>query len=164
MTGFDRLIDSFIRWVRDNPRTRMIPIGSPHDPIFHRYFVIPRNSVFNVYLHCFHHSDVGDMHDHRMASVSLILQGSYIEERFVCWPVAGRPLPATRMFEVKRLRPLFRRAATPHRVVLHEEAPVVWSLFVGFPRYRNWGFWGRIAGVACWIPHEAVQDAQPEAA
>ena len=162
MRRLDRWINAFIRRVRDTHER--VVVGSPSDPLLDRYFVIPRNRFFNVYLHHFCHSDVGGLHDHRMACVSIILQGHYYEERFVSRPVAGRPLPATRKFVLERYRPLFRLPSTPHRVVLEPHAAPVWSLFIGLPRVRNWGFWGEINGAGCWLPHEAHEHSEPKAA
>lgn len=154
-------IDSFIRRVRDT--STVVAIGPAGDPIWHRYFVIPRNRFFNIYLHRFRHSDEQDLHDHRMANISLVLQGWYYEVRFVEKPIAGQPLPETRRYLVKPMRPQFRRATTPHRIVLDRELGsgkevAVWSLFIGFPRVRSWGFWRSINGRACWVPHECRED------
>lgn len=151
-------IDSFIRRVRDT--TKPIPIGPADDPILLRYFVIPRNRFLNVYLHCFLKSDDDrGLHDHRMANISVVLQGHYFEQRFVTKPVPGEPLPMTKQFLVMPMRPCFRRAATPHQVILNQlfgKRVGVWSLFIGFPHIRNWGFWQSINGMACWMPHECV--------
>lgn len=165
MRRLDRWIDRFIRRVRDNPRTRMAPIGPVADPILYRYFVIPRNRLFNIYLHCIHRSDVGDLHDHRMACISVVLQGHYYEERFARRPVPGKPLPVISKFVVEPRRPLFRWARTPHRIVLERDTKdCVWSLFIGFPHTRNWGFWRDVGGKARWLPHEAYADSEPTAA
>jgi len=160
MKRIERWIDAGIRRVRD--KRRVVAVGPPHDPLMHRYYVIPRNRFLNVYLHCIHRGDVGDLHDHRMANISIVLQGHYQEERFVRRPVPYGPMPAVRRFEVKRWRPLFRWASTPHRVVL--DGAAVWSLFVGFPHTRNWGFWVERRHVARWIPHERVSFSEPGAA
>lgn len=169
MNWLDRRVDAFIRRVRDDPRVKRIPVGPADDPFYWRYFVIRRNPFFNVYLHCFRHSDSEDLHDHRMASITVVLQGSYMEERFDSTPVAGKPLPPTTLWKfVRRLHPLFRWARTPHRVVLYNDPEGtpdhVWSLFVGFPHLRNWGMWKNCNGVACWYPHECfVKSFDPEA-
>lgn len=169
MNWLDKRVDAFIRRVRDDPRVRRIPIGPVNDPTYWRYFVIRRNRYLNIYLHCFRHSDGEDLHDHRMSNISVILQGSYMEERFDTPPVAGQPLPARTLWNViVRMRPLFRRARTPHRVVLFTDVEGVpdhvWSLFIGFPQWRNWGFWKEYNTVACWFPHECfVTSSDPEA-
>lgn len=155
------MIDAGIRRVRDNGTVRLI--GPPMDPIMHRYFVIPRNRYLNVYLHCIRRSDVGDLHDHRMANLTIVLQGRYYEERFTRRPVAGKVLPTKSMRVVEPRRLLFRWARTPHRIVV-EPGVKVWSLFIGFPHVRNWGFWTTFNGVALWVPHEAYDFTEPRAA
>jgi hypothetical protein len=167
MTRLDRWIDRFIRRVRDDPRTRMRVIGPVADPLMHRYFVIRRNRWLNIYLHRICRSDIGELHDHRMASISIVLQGRYFEQRFISQPVAGRPLPLTDVVPVERLRPLFRWADTPHRLLLEEgedgKPVAVWSLFIGGPRTRNWGFWSQRFAEAHWFPHEEWLDEPPAA-
>lgn len=142
------MIDRFICRVRD--RAPMVPVGPADDPILCRFFVIPRNHFFNVYLHCFHRSDEGYLHDHRMASLTVILQGWYYEERFVSHPVAGQPLPAIARYKVRRLR--FRSPWAAHKIVV-EPNITTWSLFIGLPHVRNWGFWTEWDGIARWMPH-----------
>lgn len=170
MKWLDRKIDGFIQRVRDDPHVKRIPIGAvADDPDYWRYFVIRRNHFLNIYLHCFRHSDPEDLHDHRMANVTVILQGSYMEERFDYPPVAGQPLPERSLCKsVRRLRPVFRLPRTPHRVVLYvdegNKEQQVWSLFIGLPHIRNWGFWREFNGRACWVPHQCVVSAfDPEA-
>jgi hypothetical protein len=155
MTRLDRWIDSFIMRVRDDPRTVNCKVGPEDDPLITRYFVIPRNRFLNVYLHSFHRSDRGELHDHRMGSISVVLQGRYFEQRFVTHPVEGEKLPLVMVVPVLRLRPVARRATTPHRVLV-EDGTTVWSLFIGLPHIRNWGFWHEVRGRAHWYSHEEV--------
>ena len=104
-------------------------IGDPADPYLRRWWVIPRNPVFNLYLHQFLRSDDDRaLHDHPWASVSVILHGSYTEilpdgprHRPEGWVGARGP-----------------RAA--HRVQLADGGLPVWTLFITGPRVREWGF------------------------
>lgn len=146
MNWLDRRIDNFIRRIRDNPNTKKIPIGpNPDDPTYWRYFVIRRNRFLNLYLHNFRQDDEEHLHDHRMLNISFPLQGDYFEERFVCKPTPGYPLPDTRRIPVRNRRPFIRLPSTPHRVVLRRDDAgnplAMWSLFIGFPHTRDWGFW-----------------------
>jgi len=160
MNWFDRKVDDFIRRIRDGKKP--IPIGPDiNDPTYWRWFVIPRNRWFNIYLHHFRHDDAEDLHDHRMTNVSFILFGSYYDERFKRKPAKGWLLPDTwRKFRRQRSITI-RRPASPHRVVLPrdddgKEVPC-WSLFVGLPHVRNWGFWMRDdEHTAEWVPFDAV--------
>jgi hypothetical protein len=151
MNWLDRRIDNFIQAIRDSDRVPL-PIGPADDPTYFRWFVIPRNRWFNVYLHCFRHSDEEHLHDHRMFNISFILQGWYMEERFAWRPVEGLPLPFTRLTTLWSRRPKFRLPSTPHRVVL-PSGNTVWSLFIGFPQIRTWGFWLPNNGSARWVPY-----------
>lgn len=145
MKWFDRKMQEFITAIRDSDR-KPISVGDDlKNPTYWRWFVWPRNRFLNLYLHNFLQDDAHDLHDHRMINISFILQGSYFEERFIRKPVLKQRLPPTN----RRLRPqyslTFRLPATPHRVVLLRDAegrPIPsWSLFLGFPQWRNWGFW-----------------------
>jgi hypothetical protein len=99
-----------------------------------RWWVIPRNDDFNVYLHQFvQDDDDRALHDHPWHSVSLILAGGYIEH-----------LPSG--LQVLRLpgELVYRRPEDAHRVSLHRDAfgkPIeAWSLFITGARIRDWGF------------------------
>lgn len=160
MKWLDRQIDAFIQRIRDDPDTKKIPIGpgGADDPTYWRYFVIPRNPVFNIYLHRFLKDDEEHHHDHRMLNITFILQGSYFEERFAWRPHEGLPLPATKLIPVEQRQLFARLPSTPHRVVLKRDAdnrPIpIWSLFIGFPQLRKWGFWCPGDGAARWVPFE----------
>lgn len=102
-------------------------IGDPADPYLRRWWVVPRNRWFNIYLHEIIKSDDDRaLHDHPWWNLSLILRGSYIEitprGRFVRMP----------------WRPVFRRPEALHR--LDVRIGPVWTLFVTGPRVREWGF------------------------
>ena len=69
-------IGSMISW----PTLKPFVIGEPEEPYLKRWFILPRNRWFNIYLHHFHRSDDDQaLHDHPWASVSILLKGSYIE-------------------------------------------------------------------------------------
>jgi hypothetical protein len=107
-------------------------VGSTEDPYLKRWWLIPRNSFFNVYLHRFLHSDEDRaLHDHPYANVSALLDGAYTEVTIAAGGVERR-----RVYAVGAVK--FRRAATAHRIVLH--AGPCWTLFVTGPRLREWGF------------------------
>lgn len=72
-----RLRDWLPRLVTGQPHQ---VIGGHDDPYLLRWYVIPRNPVFNVYLHKFLRSDDDRaLHDHPWWFVSLILRGRYDE-------------------------------------------------------------------------------------
>lgn len=167
MNLFERLIEDFIQSIINDPETKRIPIGpNSADPTYWRWFVWPRNRFLNCYLHNFHHDDPEDLHDHRMINISFLLQGSYYDEHFLIKPTPGLPLPRTERTLVKEWHFRFRLPSSPHRVVLLRDADLKpipsWSLFLGFPHWRNWGFWLQDGLGAYWVSHEEyVEDPDP---
>ena len=118
-------------------------IGPPENPYMHRWFVIPRNRIFNVYLHKFlRDDDDRALHDHPWPSVSLVLKGGYYEQ--TKGPDGS--------FERRWFGPgnvIFRGPRYAHRVELGrryvggftlEDVVPCWTLFVTGPRVREWGF------------------------
>ncbi|MDW9242666.1 hypothetical protein [Burkholderia cepacia] len=108
-------------------------IGSGATPYLKRWWVIPRNPVFNIYLHEFIRSDDDRaLHDHPWSNLSIILRGSYVEHTIDAGGIHQR-----RRFVAGawKLRP-FGSAA--HRLEL--DNGTCWTLFVTGPRYRQWGF------------------------
>lgn len=128
-------------------------IGGDGNPYLKRWWVIPRNPVFNVYLHHFLRSDDDRaLHDHPWANLSILLKGRYIEHmpvrlvdgsydyltsrQAVRWEgdmVARGPKAAHRI-------ELFRGIVTDRHGPHMAEVPV-WTLFITGPRIRQWGFW-----------------------
>lgn len=118
-------------------------IGGKENPYLLRWWVIPRNRVFNIYLHKFlRDDDDRALHDHPWVSLSIILRGGYLEH-----------LPGG---IVKRRYPgmvVFRRAKHAHRIELYREGKTscwlrgdygdsrpAWTLFITGPKIREWGF------------------------
>ncbi len=94
-----------------------------------RWWLIPRNKLFNVYLHRFNRSDEDRaLHDHPWCSLGWIIgPGGYTDQealrirwrRVGCWT--------------------WRWPTTAHRVVLAGDRPVYTLFFTG-PVVREWGF------------------------
>ena len=62
------------------PRAPDFVIGPAGDPYMRRWWVIPRNKWFNIYLHNIMRSDDDRaLHDHPWTNVSVLLRGSYLE-------------------------------------------------------------------------------------
>jgi len=107
-------------------------IGSPADPYMRRWFVIPRNKFFNVYLHHFRHSDDDRaLHDHPWWNVSYLLEGEYTEHTIAAGGVNTRIV-------YKKGALKFRWATAAHRIEL--ESGTCWTLFMTGPKIRKWGF------------------------
>jgi hypothetical protein len=135
-------------------------IGGKDNPYLLRWYLIPRNRFFNVYLHKIVRSDDDRaLHDHPWYWLSVMLRGRYAEvvkvnEHEVIGHIAGyqegkRP-QCTGYFrglyyEVYR-RTIYRagairirRATHTHRLELIDNKPC-WTLFITGPKIREWGF------------------------
>jgi hypothetical protein len=119
-----------------NKVTRRAPdfiIGGADDPYLLRWFVIPRNRIFNIYLHKFIRSDDDRaLHDHPWTNLSILLRGCYVEHTIAS---GGCNVAIKRVAGEWKLRLLGTFA---HRLEL-VDGPC-WTLFITGPRYRAWGF------------------------
>lgn len=117
-------------------------VGEAASPYLRRWWLIPRNPIFNAYLHEFRQSDDDRaLHDHPWLNASLLLSGFYREHM----QDEGGP-------DVERMRHagdvIFRRPTTAHRVeLLHHigdggglQPLRACTLFLTGPRIRAWGF------------------------
>lgn len=124
-----------------------VVIGGAERPYMRRWFVIPRNPVFNVYLHQFLRSDDDRaLHDHPWANLSILLRGHYREHT-----IAAGGVERVELFGAGDWR--FRwTGRIAHRIELLTVADYIvtqpanrsplscWTLFITGPRYRRWGF------------------------
>lgn len=134
--------DLILRWARN--RQPDFVIGGEEKPYLRRHWLIPRNRVFNVYVHEFQRSDDDRaLHTHPyLFNASWLLEGQYREH------IPGKLGGVARLLR----RPgewTFRWGASPHRIQL---APAIirrsevisehpcWTVFITGPRVREWGF------------------------
>ncbi len=109
-------------------------IGPKDDPYLRRWWIIPRNRFFNIYLHHIRHSDDDRaLHDHPWWNCSIILSGGYVEI-----------VPNAQRWR-SRGSVVFRRATAAHRIALDKTHPQgsgkpCWTLFFTGPVIREWGF------------------------
>jgi len=102
-----------------------------------RWFVIPRNRFFNVYLHVMYRADDDRaLHDHPWPSMSIMLSGD-LREHYCATPKQLNWKPSSRVLREGSF--VFRRARFAHR--LEPMSKHVMTLFVTGPRVRQWGFW-----------------------
>lgn len=108
-------------------------IGNTDRPYMHRWFILPRNPVFNIYLHrIMRDDDDRALHDHKSFNLSIILRGGYWEQtkRGIRWWKIGSFV--------------FRSPWKAHRLVVernHLGEPIeCWTLFITGPTLRTWGF------------------------
>jgi hypothetical protein len=110
------------------------------DVYLRRWNLIPRNSIFNIYLHAILRDDDAVLHDHPYASVSLCLAGR-LEENY-----SLRPADTAHWHHAPNARRavlpgdvVWRSARMAHRLVVRD--PNTWTVFITGPRVREWGFW-----------------------
>ena len=118
------------------PRSPDFVIGGDGTPYMRRWWLIPRNRWFNLYLHNFKRSDDDRaLHDHPWWNVSIVLSGGYLEylpDEVVKLRKPWRPWTPWRL--------VFRKATAAHRIEMIQGVGAVWSLFVTGPTVREWGF------------------------
>ena len=106
-------------------------VGGVETPYLLRWWLIPRNRFFNVYLHKFLRSDDDRaLHDHPWVNLSILLSGEYVEHSIL----AGGVHTAIK-YQAGQWK--WRRAVAAHRIEI--DAPC-WSLFMTGPIVREWGF------------------------
>lgn len=115
------------------------------DAAVYRWWVIPRNRYFNIYLHKFMQDDKQHLHDHPWWNCSLPLIQGYFEKMFRHRPRPGdTELPETFVRRCSPFHLYFRRPATPHQVIVDVDDNgnnvASWSLFFTGPKVRDWGF------------------------
>jgi hypothetical protein len=124
-------------------------IGDRADPYMLRWWILPRNPVFNVYLHKFLRDDEDRAnHDHPWQSVSISLTESMIEHYVAC-PRGMEPFQATRFVFPGDV--VFRSAKFAHRMVVPTRGAM--TIFITGPRVRTWGFLcGKDTAAGGWRP------------
>jgi len=121
------------------------------DPYMRRWFVIPRNKFFNIYLHHMRHDDDDRAaHDHPWWSLSLCLKGRIEEHQLINW--SEHPLIESETYVTEhfgnallfRINHIFvgdfkwRGKEYAHLLKLPEGE--AWTLFITGPKIRVWGF------------------------
>lgn len=128
---FTKLADWII--ARVSHREPNFYIGGKETPYMKRWWVIPRNRFFNIYLHHILRDDEDRaLHDHPWVNLSIVLRGCYYEVT----PSDGGLLRKEGSF-------VLRRATAAHRLFLpHWQKKNIgtWSLFITGPVVREWGF------------------------
>lgn len=114
----------------------------PKIPYMLRWYVIPRNRWFNIYLHKFLRSDKDVPHDHPWWSVSLTLTEYLIERRWLPEPNTSRG-GTQEVSVIHKGDVVFRSATYAHQIIVPESCAGsgVWTLFITGPKLRSWGFW-----------------------
>lgn len=138
-----------IAWAR--AREPHVVIGGHERPYLLRWFLIPRNRFFNLYVHLFLRSDDDRaLHDHPWLNASWILDNAYTEHTILPGGVHCR--------NVRRAGDWYFRwsGLLAHRVEIHDGP--CWTLFFTGPRYREWGFHCPDQGWIHWKRFTAADD------
>lgn len=129
-------------------------IGPASDPYMQRWFVIPRNLVFNIYLHKFRHDDARVLHSHPWSSVSVLLSGSLAE--YSTKTDAGAAEESKHAFRRVRVGDIiFRSAKMFHRIEVRSGHAV--TLFITGPKFKTWHF-ACPKGLVHWKKFVATRD------
>jgi hypothetical protein len=137
MAARDTFANRLIERVASRPPDFII--GAANNPYLLRWYILPRNKIFNVYLHQFLRSDDDRaLHDHPWVNLSILLRGGYFEHT-----IEAGGIERKEFFWAGEWR--FRHSGRiAHRVELlldGDEGPKpCWTLFITGPRYRSWGF------------------------
>jgi hypothetical protein len=108
-------------------------IGGSERPYMRRWYVIPSNPVFNIYLHEILRSDDGRaLHDHPWLNLSIILDGSYVEHSIAAGGINVRTRRSKGDWKL-------RLPWSAHRLEL-ADGEACRTLFITGPRLRQWGF------------------------
>jgi hypothetical protein len=133
------------RWA-ERERERRLPdfvIGGLADPYMLRWWVIPRNRWFNIYLHeVIRSDDDRALHDHPWVNASILIDGCYFEHKIADGGIHRRRL-------VRAGDIAMRRAVAAHRLEVIPGKRAI-SLFITGPRVREWGFHCPEAGWRHW--------------
>lgn len=119
-----------------------VVIGGEDCPYLRRWWLIPRNRFFNIYLHEIVRSDDDRaLHDHPWWNVSFVLDGALLEvvplnKGFKATPIGKRP---TTSRYLKEGNIVARGAKAAHRLEIRN-GMTCRTLFVTGPRIRDWGF------------------------
>ena len=152
------------RWA-DKVRATRAPdfiIGGHERPYLLRWFVIPRNPVFNVYLHEIRRSDDDSaLHDHPwLFNSSVLVRGQYMEHTIAEGGIHHRTHRTAGKVKL-------RMGPAPHRLELMpllgcgvdspDEQPCI-TVFLTGPRMRSWGFHCAERGWVHWQEFTAADD------
>lgn len=126
-------------------------IGDRSDPYMLRWWLIPRNPIFNVYLHKFQKDDEDRaLHDHPWWSVSIAISNEWMQEHYL----DRNGTIKTRLVGFGDV--VFRSAKFAHRMAVPVKDAT--TIFITGPRIRTWGFLcGKNTPAGGWRPwHEFV--------
>lgn len=120
-------------------------IGSVDNPYLLRWYLIPRNRWFNIYLHKFiRDDDDRALHDHPWWFVSFLIWGRYdevITDDGIKAIYRNAPSVAYRPAEHRHRVVLPRIISVDDIGELYEYRKPAWTIVITGRKVREWGFW-----------------------
>jgi hypothetical protein len=105
---------------------------------FRRWYMIPRNRFFNIYLHHFFGADPTEqLHDHPWWSISILLKGGYVENQLP----HDSDVVNVETFNAPTMT--IRKPEDAHQLKLLMHNKSCWTIFITFNRVREWGFYSK---------------------
>ncbi|MGH8075605.1 MAG: hypothetical protein ACREO4_16265 [Lysobacter sp.] len=119
----------------------IVGADSPDGAYLNRWWLIPRNRVFNVYLHEFlRDDDDRALHDHPWAWCSFLLHGEYIEHTIADGGIHRRQVRQAGSLKVSGPRRAHRIELFDFGMEAQQGKERCWTIFITGPRMRRWGF------------------------
>jgi len=120
--------DKIIQWALKRKPDLVVGKNSEGWIYLTRWFVVPKNRFFNIYVHRMEkNDDIRALHDHPWVNCSIILKGGYLE------------VLSHKQVQRKPGSIVIRLPKTAHRLEI-PNGEVCWSLFITGPMVRQWGF------------------------
>lgn len=136
-------------WMKLRRSPDLIVEGVDNGDYLRRWWILPRNKWFNIYLHNFNNDDDRFLHDHPWWNMTLLLKGRYLEyvpdgscKTRTAWGKGA--------FTIRQPEAL-------HRIELPSGLNV-WTLFITGPVVRQWGFVTNDG----WVTHLEYKEQQDE--
>lgn len=124
-----------------------------------RWYVIPRNPILNLYLHCIVGSDDDRaLHCHPWLNISVLIAGNYREivPTHPDQPSADDYLDGGTRTHTRTAGDVIARSGNDRHRLVNTGAPC-WTLFITGPVFRRWGFWCR-KGFVYWRKFVSARD------
>lgn len=132
-------------------RSPDVVIGGHDDPYMYRWYLIPKNRFFNVYVHWFMRSDDDRaLHDHPWSNLSILLDGQYTEHRISAGGIHNHFLRKAGDWCIRVAGSIAHRIELTHGTCF--------TLFITGPKYREWGFHCPQQGWVHWKKFTAADD------
>jgi hypothetical protein len=116
-------------------------IGGEERPYLRRWFLIPKNRFFNIYLHHICRSDDDRaLHNHPWINLSILLRGAYLEVTPKGTIMRLRGDFILRGTQARHRLQLLSPLSVPPFLKTYPLAFETWTLFITGPWMRPWGF------------------------